>query len=111
MHQEIRACRICGNAELVPILSLGVHSLTGVFPKSKNETVTQGPLELVKCRTEAKSGSCGLVQLRHSFNSQELYGENYGYRSGLNQSMVRHLHDKVRKIVDLARPVPGDVVL
>ena len=33
----------------------------------------------------------GLLQLSHSYDATEMYGENYGYRSGLNQSMVRHL--------------------
>ena len=33
-----------------------------------------------------------------------MYGENYGYRSGLNQSMVDHLTDKIQfleKLIDL----------
>lgn len=42
---------------------------------------------------------CGLLQLEHSYDLGEMYGENYGYRSGLNQSMVRHLHDKVAQIL------------
>ncbi len=40
-----------------------------------------------------------------------MYGENYGYRSGLNASMVRHLTQKIgflEKLVDLK---PGDTVL
>ena len=31
------------------------------------------------------------MQLRHTYDSSEMYGDNYGYRSGLNQTMVRHL--------------------
>jgi hypothetical protein len=30
------------------------------------------------------------------YDAAEMYGDNYGYRSGLNQSMVNHLTDKVR---------------
>ena len=39
-----------------------------------------------------------LLQLAHSYNSAEMYGENYGYRSGLNQSMVRHLSTKTHHL-------------
>jgi hypothetical protein len=40
-----------------------------------------------------------------------MYGENYGYRSGLNQDMVRHLHDKVRRILSTACLQRGDLVV
>jgi len=79
-------------------LNLGIQELTGVFPASTGEEVTKGPLELVWCPE-----SC-LVQLRHTYDSDELYGDNYGYRSGLNRSMVEHLENMVEyflKIIDL----------
>jgi SAM-dependent methyltransferase len=93
---EISACRCCGNTRLESILSLGDQQLTGVFPRSADETVTSGPLELVKC---FGVDACGLVQLRHTYDSSEMYGDNYGYRSGLNQSMVRHLGSTVGRIL------------
>ena len=40
-----------------------------------------------------------------------MYGENYGYRSGLNQSMVRHLTQKIGKLEQFAALKPGDTVL
>src|SRR3546814_2061779 len=40
-----------------------------------------------------------------------MYGDNYGYRSGLNQSMVDHLANKARYLERLAMPEAGDVVL
>jgi hypothetical protein len=98
-YREITRCRLCGNAALDPILNLGIQSLTGVFPKEKDRPVTSGPLELVKCREE-EGESCGLVQLKQSYRLDEMYGENYGYRSGLNPSMVAHLQAKVKRILD-----------
>lgn len=92
MYNEITKCRICGNTHLVPIIDLGEQSLTGVFPKSREEKVDVAPLELVRC---VGMNSCGLVQLRHSYEPTSMYGNNYGYRSGLNSSMVRHLQEKV----------------
>ncbi|MFM7151701.1 MAG: class I SAM-dependent methyltransferase, partial [Gemmataceae bacterium] len=54
---------------------------------------------------------CGLVQLRHSYTPEKMYGENYGYRSGLNQSMVEHLRRRVRFACAIAKPNAGDVIL
>ena len=107
-YKEIQKCRICWNNNLVSILNLGNQFLTGAFPRSKEQKITCGPLELVKCQG---SDSCGLVQLRHSYEHRELYGENYGYRSGLNQSMVRHLHHIVERIMKLVSISSGDLVI
>lgn len=111
MYSEIKKCRICGNTELVSILSLGNQTLTGVFPKDKNQKITSGPLELVKCHSRDGGGSCGIIQLRHSFDLEEMYGLNYGYRSGLNRSMVVHLHEKVKKIQSFVPLSAGDLVI
>lgn len=111
MYNEIKKCRICGNAELVSILSLGNQYLTGVFPKDKNLKITSGPLELVKCRRQGGDETCGLVQLRHSYDLDEMYGLNYGYRSGLNRSMVNHLREKVKKIQNFVPLSAGDMVI
>lgn len=99
MFKEIKKCLICGNEDLVPILNLGMQSLTGVFPKTKDMPVSRGPLQLIKCQEGQNGKSCGLVQLGHIYNVGDLYGETYGYRSGLNQSMVDHLHSKVKRIL------------
>ncbi len=105
MYTEIKNCRGCGSANLTVVLSLGEQVLTGVFPKSLTETVTKGPLDLVWCK------DCGLLQMRHSYSLEEMYGENYGYRSGLNASMARHLQNKIHKLELLAQPVETDLVI
>jgi len=111
MYKEITKCRICGNSDLLPILDLGEQALTGVFPKARNEIVTSGPLALVKCNDEGDSDHCGLVQLKHSYRLDELYGQNYGYRSGLNPSMVRHLQEIVSQALTHVSLKPGDLVV
>ena len=83
--------------------------LTGVFPRAIGEGVTIGPLRLVKCL--GGDDVCGLLQLEHSYDLGEMYGVNYGYRSGLNASMVAHLHNKVRKILGLVQLDIGDLVI
>jgi hypothetical protein len=104
-YSQINKCRISESKNLISVLSLGHQELTGVFPKSGSQQVTRGPLELLWC------SDSGLLQLKHSYDAQEMYGDNYGYRSGLNQSMVNHLTDKVRHLERLVMLKSGDVVL
>lgn len=111
MRKEITKCRICGNTHIISILDLGDQALTGIFPKRKDQEITSGPLELVKCHGSEEESFCGLVQLKHSYRLEELYGEHYGYRSGLNQSMVTHLHAKVKKLLNQVSVRPGDLVI
>jgi C-methyltransferase-like protein/putative zinc binding protein/methyltransferase family protein len=101
MYSKVEQCRICGNRELVEVLDLGVQALTGVFPTHREQAVTAGPLKLVKCT--GGSNVCGLLQLQHSYDLAEMYGLNYGYRSGLNKSMVAHLHGKVKTILSMVK--------
>ncbi len=104
-YKEISRCRVGKSENLVSVLNLGFQALTGVFPRSADEPVTRGPLELVW------SPDSGLLQLKPSYEPSEMYGDNYGYRSGLNQSMVDHLTHKVRYLERLAEPKSGEVVL
>ena len=105
MYSEIEKCRISGSKNLIPVLHLGNQYLTGVFPRKRDAKLTCGPLELVWCPES------GLLQLRHSYSLTEMYGENYGYRSGLNQAMVRHLTQKVHHLLRIRSLNPGDIVL
>jgi hypothetical protein len=105
MYTEITKCRISGSPNLVTVLSLGEQYLTGVFPKSVGEKLTKGPLDLVWCPDS------GLLQMKQSYSLDEMYGENYGYRSGLNASMVRHLTQKIATLERFVSPGPDDLVI
>jgi hypothetical protein len=107
-YKKIEKCRICGNSNLERVLDLGNQMLTGVFPKSIDNSVTSGPLQLVKCMGD---DACGLLQMAHSFDLGEMYGENYGYRSGLNAGMVKHLHNKVKRILGQVQLQEGDLIV
>ena len=98
-------CRLM-DAPLESIMDMGNQSLTGVFPKNAEVPVSVSPLELAFCRES------GLVQLAHDYPGELMYGETYGYRSGLNASMVRHLEEKMHHLETAIRPLnSGDVVL
>ena len=98
-------CRLCRGIQLDQILDFGVTAFTGVFPESPDEPIDEGRLRLVLCQ------DCGLVQLADSFPASVLYGDNYGYRSGLNASMLQHLKRTARRLERLADLSQGDVVL
>lgn len=110
MYTEIEKCRICGNRNLKSIINLGNQKLTGVFPL-EGECVPGAPLEVVKCEKKGKHDACGLVQLRYSCDITEMYGDNYGYRSGLNESMVAHLKDIVTNIKETVHLEQDDLII
>lgn len=110
-YREIEECRVCGSTNLLPVLSLGQQYLTGVFPRGLHATPSKGPLELVACSPSNGAESCGLVQLCQSYDLNEMYGENYGYRSSLNGAMVKHLKSKVHQLIERHPLQTGDLVL
>lgn len=97
-------CRLC-DERTESILDLGVQALTGRFPRSTEEEVPRGRLDLHRCP------SCHLVQLAENPRLDEMYGANYGYSSGLNSSMVAHLQQKVARLEAQVGLASGDVVL
>ena len=104
-YSEISKCRISNSVELINVLSLGDQYLTGVFPQQKDFIITKGPLDLVWCPES------GLLQLKQSYSLDEMYGDNYGYRSGLNASMVRHLTNKIHMLEKLVSLSSSDLVI
>lgn len=105
MYTEINKCRISGSKNLIPVLSLGEQYLTGVFPKNLSDLISKGPLDLVWCPDS------GLLQMKQSYSLDEMYGDNYGYRSGLNASMVKHLQQKIKALERIVILEDSDLVI
>ena len=80
---KIKKCRICKKTNLIKLFSLGSLCFTGKFP-SDNQKIKKEPITLVLCK------NCELVQLGHSFDLKYLYGPDYGYRTGINNTMLNH---------------------
>jgi hypothetical protein len=104
IYKKIDKCRVCSSRSLTNVLNLGYQALTGIFPES-GSTVPEGPVELVWC------SSCELLQMSYSYDPDEMYGDNYGYRSGLNESMVKHLTNKIRYLKRVVELDSNSVVL
>jgi len=108
LFYKITKCRVCGNEHYEVVLDLGEQYLSGIFPKEIDPDMYKGPLTLVKC--DESKGGCGHVQLEHTFDLPIMYGDEYGYRSGLNGSMVKHLKGKADKIMSDVKIDSGDIV-
>ena len=89
--KKIINCRSCNNSELNFLFSLGKIPYSGTFVK-KNEKLDYGVLSLIMCK------NCKLVQLDRNFNPKKMYGNNYGYRTALNPSMVDHMRNKANTL-------------
>ncbi len=109
MFYKIEKCRVCGNEHYSTVLDLGNQYLSGIFPKFIDLDMYRGPLKLVKC--DELTGGCGHVQLEHTFHLPTMYGDEYGYRSGLNGSMVKHLKGKYEKISNFLDLKENDIVI
>lgn len=98
-------CRISKKDDLIPVINLGEQAYTGFFPESKDKTIPKGELVL------GLSESSGLLQMIPTFDPNIMYGKNYGYRSGLNNSMVKHLKNTVSYLKKIRPLKNADVFL
>jgi hypothetical protein len=105
VFEKVKCCRICKSQILENLLDLGDFHLSGIFPSSRNQVIEKGPLSLILCE------DCGLVQLAHQYDMEKLFGENYGYRSGLNTQMVHHLNSFVDEIMEKENLDQEDLII
>lgn len=102
---RIKNCRSCKCTRLNRVFSLGRQTLTGIFPPSKKIKITKGNLNIVLCP------KCKLLQLENNFDSNEMYGDNYGYMSSLNKSMEFHLKVKSINLIKKYNLKPKNLIL
>tara|TARA_B100001057_G_scaffold280611_1_gene281031 strand:- start:1494 stop:2711 length:1218 start_codon:yes stop_codon:yes gene_type:complete len=101
---KIKECRICKKTKLKELFSFGNLCFTGKFP-TKNQKIEKKPITLVICK------NCELVQLGHSFNLKYLYGPDYGYRTGINKTMLNHVNKVVKNLSVKTKLKKNDFVL
>lgn len=91
--KEIEQCRVCHSYELTDVINLGEQVITSRFPDYGDFTTPKTPIILCLCST------CGLLQLRHNISCNELYEHEYGYRSGISNTMRSHLKQYQEEIL------------
>ena len=105
MSYYLTTCRICKNIELQDVISLGDQYITSRFPKYGDFSTPKTSITLCLCHM------CGLVQLRETTNSDELYEHEYGYRSGISNTMRAHLKSYKEDICGMVELNDGDTIL
>ena len=101
---KIKECRILKKKKIKKLFSLGNLCFTGKFP-SVNQEIKKKPIDLVICK------SCKLVQLGHNFDLKYLYGPDYGYRTGINKTMLQHVKNVVKDLSKKAKLKRKELVL
>ena len=101
---RITKCRICKKKKLKKLFSLGRLCFTGKFP-TKNQNIDKEPIDLIICK------NCELVQLGHNFDLTYLYGPDYGYRTGINNTMLNHVKSVVRYLTNKTKLKKNEQVL
>jgi hypothetical protein len=98
-------CRICKKPNLKKVIDLGDQAYTGKFPAKLKKKIPITPLNVSIC------ANCKFVQLSHDFNNKYMYNLDYGYESGINKTMTKHLTNIVKKISKIKKLSKKSVVL
>src|SRR5262245_31323916 len=99
------ACRSCGGAGLVPVLSLGSLPLANAYPPADDRRPEpRHALDLFWC------GGCGLAQLGTSVEPAAMFSD-YLYLSSYSDTMAAHARDLAARLVRERRLGPGSLVV
>jgi len=82
-------CRSCQSTKLIEILDLG-EQYTSDF-RDDDSKPPRHPIVALLCE------SCKLVQLKHTTPASEMYHENYGFKSGISDSIKADLREIVQR--------------
>jgi GDP-mannose 4,6-dehydratase len=99
------SCRICKNPELIDVINIGNQVITSRFPLYGDFSTPSIPIALSLCQ------NCSLVQLKYSTTASELYEHEYGYRSGISNTMREHLYLYKEEILSKINLEEGDTIV
>jgi len=102
---DLQHCRLCKSENTQDIIWLGKQYITSRFPVYGDFSTPKTSITLCMCK------ECGLVQLKETTDSAELYEYEYGYRSGISNTMRSHLKTYQEEIMQTAQFEKGDVVV
>lgn len=95
--RTITECRACASNELEEIFDLGTQYVSDF--REDDSKPAKYPLVAVICK------DCMLVQLRHTASSGDMYHENYGFKSGISDSIRADLRSVVAEALKY-HPLP-----
>lgn len=98
-------CILCEGGTF-PLVDLGCQVVASKFFKPNEKREPKIPLQLTKC-----SGECELLQLNAIIKPDLVYTDNYGYRSGINDTMKNHLKNLIIEAVSKVPLKNDDIVI
>jgi GDP-mannose 4,6-dehydratase len=98
-------CRICDSKNLKIVIQLGEQYITSRFPNYGDFSTPKTPIDLCVCK------DCRLLQLYQTTIQSELYEYEYGYRSGISNTMREHLKKYQEEILSIVELNEGDVIV
>lgn len=102
-YKENKHCRLCNFNGLKEVLTLGNQCISA-FVETDSPPIT-APLDLVIC------AECNLLQLKHTTNPKILYTDNYGYRTGLNTTMIQEMKNITNSTIGRKKLKENDVIV
>jgi GDP-D-mannose dehydratase len=102
---NITKCRICDSTKLKIVMSLGDQYITSRFPEYGDFSTPKTPIDICVC------SNCRLLQLYQTTNPSELYDYEYGYCSGISNTMREHLKNYQEEILKIVKINNGDVIV
>ena len=91
-------CRECNDTQLEVVIDLGDQYLSDF--RTDDNKPNKYPLKLLRCPT------CHFVQLDESAPLSEMYTENYGFKSGVNDTIKADLKDIVAQAMSYLPEAP-----
>ena len=98
-------CRICHSQNLKIVIILGEQYITSRFPNYGDFSTPKTPIDLCVCK------DCRLLQLYQTTIQSELYEYEYGYRSGISNTMREHLKKYHEEIISIVKLNEGEVIV
>ena len=106
-YNKLTECRICGYTDFSIVISLGEQYIASRFPDYGDFSIPKIDIDLCICNNP----QCNLLQLYQTVLPCEMYEHEYGYRSGLNNTMKNHLKQYKEEIENIVQLQDNDFIL
>jgi len=101
----LEKCRLCKSTGLTQVINLGEQYITSRFPNYGDWSTPKIAISLSRCN------DCFLIQTSQTTTAADMYEHEYGYRSGISNTMRAHLQKYQQEILGKVNLEPNDAVL
>jgi hypothetical protein len=104
--REIRACEVCDNEHLIPVLNLGLHPMCDdLVPIGSSRECREYPIEILFCE------KCATAHQRFQVPKLELFPDQYHYRSRFTADVLRGMAELVESCCSQFDSLAGKLVV